>query len=315
MTRSLTSFLALIAFASTLVVPAAADAWPYGYSRGYSRSYCPSPGYRYSHGYKYRQYNSHSYRHRSHHKPYYRYSRSGFHGHFSHGSHGSRYGVGIHYSFSRRDTHHKPAYTHLRTAKDYPDRAHVVPKVARAEPGHATDALSDSPRSAVASTERVTRTYHPRPVSLDDGFHLLAAGEVSPALSFFSARASRHPRDARPKVGYALAVAMHEDHSRSTWAMRRAFRVDPSSLSEIHLPAALAQPLEELTEHFEHRAGRGDDDARFMVAALSYLAGDDYRAMDAIDRVLASGNADSSDYHLKRLLDDRADSTRHAEKD
>jgi len=293
MTRSMTrNGLWVLAFAAIAMASpwftTSAQAGPYrGYS-SYRYSYCPSPGYSrgYSRSYSRGYYGSRSKSHyrgysqpRYYHHGSYRHYRSSpeYSGHIAYGSHGHNSGVHLSVGVRGHSGQYKSGYT------SYPK--HVETTYVAPEPTYAYESVNYS--------------------GLTHGWDLLEKGQASRAMIFFSERAQRHPKDGRPKVGYALSAGTKGEHDRGVWAMRRALRYNPSALDEVPRSSLLASELEELREQYEYRAGHDDADAHFMVAALSYMLHDNYAAMDAVDKALALGADRASLLNLQQLVDTR----------
>lgn len=141
-------------------------------------------------------------------------------------------------------------------------------------------------------------------VAADDkhGWKLLARGDARGAHGFFARQAESNPRAGRPKAGYALAAALSGDLSTGTWAMRRAFRIDPKALDYVVIGARLRPKVEGLIAHYRDRdMARGGDEA-FMIAALEYLLRDYKGARKAVHQAALAGDKSASTANLKRLL-------------
>ena len=141
-------------------------------------------------------------------------------------------------------------------------------------------------------------------IAADDkhGWKLLARGDVHSAHDFFARQAEGNPRAGRPKAGYALAAALSGDLGTGTWAMRRAFRIDPKALDYVVINARLRPKLEGLIADYRGRdMARGGDEA-FMIAALEYLLRDYQGARRAVHQTALAGDKSVSTANLKRLL-------------
>lgn len=114
----------------------------------------------------------------------------------------------------------------------------------------------------------------------DYGWYLLAKNKPYDAYKVFADQAENAPNEGVPKVGYALAAGLQGDLNKANWAMRRAFRIDPSSLHYINLEPSVQTKMKAMINDYDHR-----DDA-FMVAALQYLLHNDQAAQEAIDRAI-----------------------------
>ena len=124
----------------------------------------------------------------------------------------------------------------------------------------------------------------------NEGWRLLAQNRASEALTFFAGQAGRYQKDGVPKVGYALSTAMEGDLDRAAWAMRRAFRIDPSNLHYVNfvqpLRISVNKLIGEYNARLEYAGGAGNPDAAFMIAALNYLLHDENAARIAIKEVM-----------------------------
>ncbi len=145
----------------------------------------------------------------------------------------------------------------------------------------------DSGSSARADTSH----NEPNHSSKSQGWEELANGSYAAARAIFAAEVQRHPERGTPKVGYALAAAAGGDLERGSWAMRRAFRIDPSSIKYAEVDDRLRSQIGLLPDRYQARRGETRD-AAFMVAALYYLLGDADSARGAM--VWAVQHGDSS---------------------
>jgi len=114
----------------------------------------------------------------------------------------------------------------------------------------------------------------------DYGWYLLARDKPYDAYKVFADQAENAPNEGAPKVGYALAAGLQGDLNKGTWAMRRAFRIDPDSLHYVELEPSVQSKVKTLINDYDHR------DNAFMVAALQYLLHNDEAAREAIDRAV-----------------------------
>lgn len=139
-----------------------------------------------------------------------------------------------------------------------------------------------------------------------DGWTLLAEGRTTAALQAFGRAAEGHPKEGRPKVGYALAAAASGDLDRGVWAMRRAFRIDPHATHYIDLSEPLRGTASGLIGRYRGELGgsrSGDADAWFMTAALRYLIHDRDEAREALDHAVEQGDNSPSTANLRSLIE------------
>ncbi|MEE9494053.1 MAG: hypothetical protein V3W04_11815 [Gammaproteobacteria bacterium] len=138
----------------------------------------------------------------------------------------------------------------------------------------------------------------------DAGWRLLAKNKPRKALNIFSKQAQRNQKDGAFKVGYALSMAMLGNLNKATWAMRRAFRVDPESLHYIDFKHSLKSRMHRLIKKYEQRLDTAgyQSDAAFMIAALHYLLHDNDRAYRAIKRATDAHDNALSTKNLYRLI-------------
>ena len=155
----------------------------------------------------------------------------------------------------------------------------------------------DSGSSAPADTSHNA----PNHSSKGQGWEELANGSYSAARSIFAAEVQRRPERGTPKVGYALAAAAGGDLVRSSWAMRRAFRIDPSSIKYAQVDDPLRAQIGLLLDRYLARRGETRD-AAFMVAALYYLLGDADSARGAMDWAVQHGDSSLSLQNLGNLI-------------
>lgn len=169
-----------------------------------------------------------------------------------------------------------------------------------------------APPTVVAYPERevvmvATETPAPapgEPVADVTGWMLIAQGDYQAAIRLFGDESTRQPHAGSPKIGYALAVALGGDLGSGVWAMRNAVAIDPQSLGHLYPDAHLTDRVMEVREMYERRLSRdGNPDAAFMVASLSYLAGDPGAARVAMARAVHSGENAQSTQNLLSLLE------------
>jgi len=141
----------------------------------------------------------------------------------------------------------------------------------------------------------------PNHSSNNQGWEELANGSYAAARSIFVAEVQRHPERGIPKVGYSLAAAAGGDLERSSWAMRRAFRIDPWSIKYAEVDDRLRSQIGLLLDRFQARKGETRD-AAFMVAALYYLLGDADSARGAMDWAVQHGDSNLSLQNLGKLI-------------
>ena len=250
----------------------------------------------------------------------------GHHGHQGHRSHHARghrahhgrSGLGIHighrdhYSgHHARDRHYRqyhryPSYRYRYRAPYY--RSGGTESVYRADT--ATARAADQ-----AGVDRQVRTPHRTERATSTAWHLLAQDRPRDALAEFSRRARSDPDNGMPKVGYALASALSGDLTKGVWAMRRALRADPQSLSYVTIDDELRPKLEQLVHQYQQPPADSTQhpDAAFMRASLHYLLRDTNTAHQAIARALHAGDSSASATNLKQLIEeDTASGATHA---
>ncbi len=142
------------------------------------------------------------------------------------------------------------------------------------------------------------------PAGGSSGWTLLADGDYPAAIRVFGDDSTTQPHAGLPKIGYALSVALGGDLGSGVWAMRRAAAIDPQALSYLYPDPRINARVVEVLGLYQQRLRRdGDPDAAFMVATLSYLAGDPYAARAAVDHARRAGDNAESTQNLLGLLD------------
>ena len=71
------------------------------------------------------------------------------------------------------------------------------------------------------------------PMTDSDAWKLLAGGENVKAAEMFVEEIGKDEKAGAPKLGYALAIAAGGDLDKGTWALRRAFEIDPEGTSDV----------------------------------------------------------------------------------
>ncbi len=141
------------------------------------------------------------------------------------------------------------------------------------------------------------------------GWSLLAASHPRQALLWFAHRATDNPQAARPKVGYALAVAADGNLSRGVWAMRRAFRLHGPDIVYMVLDEPLHKPVGKLIDAYDAASPDTVDkaDSAFMRAAMNYLIGR-YKSAEALaETARRAGDKSRSIEQLETMLAGDAD--------
>jgi hypothetical protein len=138
----------------------------------------------------------------------------------------------------------------------------------------------------------------------DQAWLLVASGKADGAQRAFSALALAWPERGAPRVGYAISAALADHHDTAVFIMRRAYRLDPRSLTDIPLTPELELILRQVLRRYEieRLAEVAPVDALFMSAALHHQLREPGPARDAIDAAIRRGDADFSTLQLSRLL-------------
>lgn len=134
---------------------------------------------------------------------------------------------------------------------------------------------------------------------------LLADDQAAAAFQAFECLSQTMPDDGYLLVGLALAAAAIDEHDLAVTALRTAMRVDPVSLLDVPGGDRLDVLLSKTANYYDARAraGYGDVDALFMVAALRYLLGQDAFAHYAIEIAITLDDDDPSTRNLKGLIE------------
>jgi len=114
------------------------------------------------------------------------------------------------------------------------------------------------------------------PMDNSAAWELLAAGKNQQAIETFVQEISLNDKAGAPKLGYALAMAASGDLTKGTWALRRAFDIDPEGTSDVMLSGKLRSVLESITEKYVVNAETNGvtKDNSFTLATLFMLQGD-----------------------------------------
>ncbi len=219
----------------------------------------------------------------------------GFSGHRgNHGSHigGQRhFGGGSHFGGSRRYSNSHNNHSHSNRYNYYPYgssyRAYTPRYYSTPSRNYISNSTRYAPTTTYISRDDVVPVYSNNTnvqyieksgansfTNNSSGWNLLAQNNAREALGVFAIQASQHQSDSIPKVGYALSEAMQGDLAGATWAMRRAFRIDPNSLHYIKIEQPLRAHLDHLLKEYNNYLNQPDNgkysDAIFMIAALNY---------------------------------------------
>lgn len=137
-----------------------------------------------------------------------------------------------------------------------------------------------------------------------NAWHLLAGGQIPAAQQMFALKAESSPSSSIPKLGYALAAALAGDYDRAEWAMRRAFKADPTSLDTVRIEPALAERLSSVESYYKDSlySKASNPNAAFMLAALNYIHQEHEPASDYIELAIESGDLEASTFNLKKQL-------------
>lgn len=228
-----------------------------------------------------------------------------------HGGHGYRIGLhhghhglyGRHGYYGRRHYRHRYYGRYYRRHGGYPRYRHRYydPYYSRGGSHTGRSALYTSRRHSAGDN---SGEYQTDQEGHQQGWTVLADGDYGQALSFFGREAQANPEAGLPKAGYAIAVASSGDLDKGVWAMRRAFRYEPDTLSLLVDKTALHPAIDELIARYEYvlqEEGIQRDEA-FMVAALNYLKGDREAAGAAASLAAENGDTSRSFENLSRLL-------------
>ncbi len=240
-----------------------------------------------SHGFKYKGHGfghkSYSYGHKRHgfsHKNHrFGHNRHGF-GHKNYGFGHKSFGFG-HKNFGFSHRSYRKSYgsynSHRRSFGHYSPRNHV----------------NTTPYVYDAGSKNTTSQGN------SDGWTALIENEPSKAISLFSDEFRAHPIAGIPKVGFALAIAKSGNLEKGVWAMRRAFRIDPTSLGQLASDTRLHPVIDELLEQYEYESHRKNSqkDTGFMISALHYLKGD-----LALAKIKRGFDNTQSNKNLQRLI-------------
>ena len=132
----------------------------------------------------------------------------------------------------------------------------------------------------------------------------LANGNIELAKEEFRKLAAKSPASGLPKVGISLSAALSGNHEEAVFAMRRAFRLDPTGAGDLPSRRALKERLRHLVSHYREVVihDSSDVDASFMLGALSYLLNDSETAIVAVQSAIDEGDESISARNLKMLL-------------
>jgi len=268
------------------IMATSAMAWPHHGPYGHHGHYRHHG--RHGHHYRRGHYGHHRYGHGLHRRHYgYRGYHRPYHRSYSHYSPGYRYGRGHYRPYG--STHHEGRYD-----SDYYGPTHDH------ERGSATRHDGDY-GGASGAGEAADYAADSR------GWSLLAQNRPREALRAFGREAERNPTHGGPKVGYALAAAAAGDLDTGVWAMRRACRIDPHTMEQLHVDAfgpGVEKTVEQLGEHYAEFLKRDDrdGDTPFMLASLRYLQGEYPQAKEAIETAVARGDTRPSSRNLQQAI-------------
>jgi len=143
---------------------------------------------------------------------------------------------------------------------------------------------------------------HHKDAKQHDAWHHLAEGHAHEGLAAFARLANDSPKDAAPKVGYALSLAAMEQDDTAVYAMRRAFRIDPHGVRYVPVADRLSHKIGKLARRYHHHAkAHRSEDAWFMTAALHYLRHEHEQARSALHHI-DPDDASASTRNLRRLV-------------
>lgn len=164
--------------------------------------------------------------------------------------------------------------------------------------------LEQASRIDVSFLRRETTGTTPsRTQPVDGGWVFLREGEAVKALGKFTARIMLAPGDAQARVGFALAAAMLDDERAAAQSMRTAVRFDDAVLREFESDEALDKAMRTLIAGLQPEDGVISADARFMIASLHGLLGEQEAGLLALEG-LDADDRDSATETLGAMLAD-----------
>ncbi|MCX4190167.1 hypothetical protein [Methylophaga sp. OBS3] len=225
-------------------------------------------------------------------------------------------GIQGHKSFGLNSGHYRPrsydSFKHSGKYRDHHDGQHSyrphVPYKHRYHNGVSIGLVapiiysgsyyqSNTPRQyspSVASPNRpenaITRPANPQ----IDAWSALGQYQSDLAMQGFSYQSEQNPRNALPKVGYALAIAVDGDYGKAAWAMNLALTANVSELHYFQADTNMQLVLAELITHYPTSA--------FMQATIMYFQ-QDYQAAGAqIDVALDQCQDCRAENNLQQLI-------------
>jgi hypothetical protein len=139
----------------------------------------------------------------------------------------------------------------------------------------------------------------------DHAWTLLADGHAERSQYAFASLALGRPSDGLPKAGFALAVALQDDHPTAAFLLRRALKVDAPALRDVPMTDALRRQATRLLALYEEAGGAhrlSATDTLLMSAVLHYLLGRPDAARGAAVAAVELGDRDPSIFVLLTLL-------------
>lgn len=140
------------------------------------------------------------------------------------------------------------------------------------------------------------------PMTNSVGWELLAKGDNVEAARTFIDEIGKDEMAGAPKLGYALAMAAGGDLEKGTWAIRRAFDVDPEGTSDVVISGKLRSVVESVTEKYVADAetnGIGKDNS-YSLATLFMLQGD----IEAAELVAKNSPVDQDSYVVTMIVNE-----------
>jgi len=140
------------------------------------------------------------------------------------------------------------------------------------------------------------------PMTNSAAWELLAAGDNSAAVTTFIEEITKDPTAGAPKLGYALAMAAGGDLEKGTWALRRAFEIDPEGASDVMLSGKHRSVVEGVTEKYVSDAeAKGiNKDNSYSLATLFMLQGD----IEAAEMIVKNSPVDPDSYVASMIVDE-----------
>ncbi len=213
------------------------------------------------------------------------------HGHYGHNGYG-------HYGYRKYGGHNYYPHKYYQYGQYsyYPSRSY------QKYPKSHTLAVPDNIKVYSDNNETLhSNSFHSRINSR--AWQTLTQGEYRTALNIFAQEAQSYPNSGIPKVGYALATASSGNLERGVWAMRRALRIDPTSLHYLQLNEKGRVLIEYLIHQYSSQENQTNFNQAFMVSALHYLIHDYVAAKKSIASAQQYGEKSPSFTNLQKLVD------------